>query len=333
MMLRFQNPELLWLLLLLPVLAFWWGNRGKMPALKFPTLAVGQIVGRKTKSRIGGFFLLARLLAVTFLILALARPQQGKSTTEIEASGIDIMLVIDASPSMLSLDFKLDGNQVDRLTVVKKVIRSFIEERPNDRIGLVGFAGDAYLVSPLTLDHDWLLKRMEQIEPGDLGQATAIGSGLITGINRLESKKSKSRIIILLTDGVNNAGSVTPPMAAEVARSLGIKIYTIGTGIEGEAPMPVPGPFGGQRIQMVKVEIDEPMLKNIAQKTGGLYFRATDTESLKQIYAEINQLEVSKRSIRKQDDYKELFAYVLIPTLALLLLELILSQTVYRRVP
>lgn len=333
MMLRFQDPAMLWLLLLLPVLAYWWGNKGKIPSLKFPTLAVGQLVGRKTKSRIGGFFLLIRLLALTLLILALARPQQGKSTTEIEASGIDIMLVIDASPSMLSLDFKLDGNQVDRLTVVKKVIRSFIQERPNDRIGLVGFAGDAYLVSPLTLDHDWLQKRMDQINPGDLGQATAIGSGLIAGINRLESKKSKSRIIILLTDGVNNAGSVTPPMAAEVARSLGIKIYAIGAGIEGEAPMPVRGPFGGQRIEMVKVEIDEPMLKNISQKTGGLYFRATDTESLKKIYAEINQLEVSKRSIRKQDNYKELFATFLIPAVVLLLLELTLSQTLYRRVP
>jgi len=331
-MMRFHDPQLLWLLLLLPVLAFWWGRYGKAPALRFPSIAVGELVGRKTRGQIGRIFLLGRLFAVGLIIMALARPQLGESTTQVEASGIDIMLVVDASPSMESLDFKLNGNQVNRLAVVKNVLRDFIEERPNDRIGLVAFAGEAYLVSPLTLDHDWLQRRLEQIEPGDLGEATAIGSGLATGLNRLDEKKAKSRILILLTDGVNNAGTITPQMAAEVASSLGVKIYSVGAGIQGEAPMPVPS-FGGTRLVMVKVEIDEVMLKAISDKTGGMYFRATDTESLKKIYAEINALEVTKRTIRKQDNYEELMFYVLIPAMMLLLAELVLMNTFFRRIP
>ncbi|NJK93024.1 MAG: VWA domain-containing protein [Blastochloris sp.] len=332
-MMRFHDPTLLWLLLVLPILALWWGGRGKSPSLRFPTLAVGKLVGHTTRNYVGLLSLSLRLLTVTLLILALARPQIGKSTAEVEASGIDIMLVIDASPSMQSLDFKLGLNQVDRLTVVKKVISEFIEERPNDRIGLVAFAGDPYLVSPLTLDHDWLLRRLEQIQPGDLGEATAIGSALAMGLSRLEEKKSKSRILILLTDGVNNAGSVTPSVAAEAARSLEIKVYTVGAGIQGEAPIPMRDPFGGIRYRMLPVEIDEVMLKDIAQKTGALYFRATTTESLKNIYSEINQLETTKRTLRKQEDYRELFAWLLGPALFLLGTELLLASTLLRRIP
>jgi Ca-activated chloride channel family protein len=332
-MMRFHDPDVLWLLLALPILAIWWGGRGKAPALRFPTIAVGEMVGRKTRSRVGGVFLLFRLVAVTLLIFALARPQIGKSTAEVEASGIDIMLVIDVSASMQSLDFKLEGRAVDRLTVVKKVIREFVEERPNDRIGMVAFAGQSALVSPLTLDHDWLQKRMDQIQAGDLGPATAIGSGLASALNRLEGRKSKSRIVILLTDGVNNAGSITPQMASEVARSLGIKVYTIGAGIQGDAPTPMRDAFGLVRTVMMKVEIDEAMMKEIAEKTGAHYFRATNTESLSRIYSEINKLETTKRSMRKQEDYRELAVYVLAPGLFLLALEILLSGTFFRRVP
>jgi Ca-activated chloride channel family protein len=251
----------------------------------------------------------------------------------VEASGIDIMLVIDASTSMRSLDFRLQGKEVDRLAVVKKVIREFVAQRPNDRIGMVAFASDPYLVSPLTLDHDWLQKRMEQIQPGDLGPATAIGSALAAGLNRLEEKKSKSRILILLTDGVNNAGSITPQMAADAARSVGIKVYTIGAGIQGQAPMPVQDSFGVMHKRMMKVEIDEVMLKQIAEKTGAHYFRATNTESLEQIYSEINKLETTKRTLRKQEDYLELMAYALGPAFFLLGLEILLVNTLFRRVP
>jgi Ca-activated chloride channel homolog len=332
-MIRFHDPAVLWLLLALPLLAFWWGGRGKTPALRFPTISVGEMVGQKTRGRVGMLFLLFRLLALMLVIAALARPQIGKSTTEVDASGIDIMLVIDASTSMQSLDFNLEGRQANRLTVVKKVIREFVEQRPNDRIGIVAFASDPYLVSPLTLDHDWLQKRMDQIQPGDLGPATAIGSALAAGLNRLEEKKSKSRILILLTDGVNNAGSIAPQMAAEAARSVGVKVYTIGAGIQGEAPMPVKDPFGREMLVRVKVDIDEEILKSIAEKTGARYFRATTTESLKKIYADINQLETTKRSIRRHEDYRELVAYALIPALFLLGLEVFMGSTFWRRVP
>jgi len=332
-MMRFHDPEVLWFFLALPILALWWGGRGKAPALRFPTVAVGELVGRKTRGRVGFLRLLLRLMAIAFLIIALARPQIGKSTAEVEASGIDIMLVIDASTSMRSLDFELQGQRVDRLTVVKKVILKFMAQRPNDRIGMVAFASDPYLVSPLTLDHDWLQKRLEKIQPGDLGPATAIGSALAAGLNRLEEKKSKSRILILLTDGVNNAGSITPQMAAEAARSVGIKVYTIGAGIQGEAPMPVQDAFGRLQTRMVKVEIDEIMLKQIAEKTGAQYFRATNTETLEQIYSEINKMETTKRTMRKQEDYKELMAYALGTALFLLAMEVLLANTLLRRVP
>jgi Ca-activated chloride channel homolog len=332
-MMRFHDPSVLWLLLALPILAVWWGGRGKVPALRFPTIAVGEIVGRKTAGSVGGFFLFFRLSALTLIIVALARPQVGTSTAEVEASGIDIMLVIDASTSMQSLDFRLQGRQVNRLDVVKKVIRDFIEQRPNDRIGMVAFASDPALVSPLTLDHDWLQKRMDLLQPGDLGPGTAIGSGLAAGLNRLEEKKSKSRILILLTDGVNNAGSITPPMAAEVARSVGIKVYTIGAGIQGEAPIPMRDPFGMTHVVNMKVEIDEVVLKEIAEKTGAHYFRATNTESLEQIYSEINKLETTKRTMRKQEDYRELMVYALAPALLLLALEILFANTLFRRVP
>jgi Ca-activated chloride channel homolog len=332
-MIRFHDPALLWLLLLLPMILLWWGRRGQAPALRFPTLAVGSQVGQKSRGRIGFYFLLLRTLALALLIVALARPQLEKSSSEIESSGIDIMLVIDASTSMKSLDFRINGKQADRLTVVKKAISEFVSQRPHDRIGMIAFASDPALVSPLTLDHDWLERRMEKLKPGDLGPATAIGSALAAGLHRLEEKASKSKILILLTDGVNNAGSITPAMAAEAARSVGIKVYTIGAGIQGEAPMPMQDPFGREVVRMVPVEIDEVMLKDIAEKTGAHYFRATNTESLQKIYDEINKLETVKRTLRKHADYEELFHYGLGAALLLLGLELLLAGTWWRRVP
>jgi Ca-activated chloride channel family protein len=260
------------------------------------------------------------------LILALARPQLGSSTTEIEASGIDILLAVDVSGSMEAMDFTLGGRPANRLEVVKQVVDEFIEQRPNDRIGLLAFAGRPYLVSPLTLDHSWLRKRLESLEIGMIEDGTAIGSAIGSGTNRLRDRKSKSRILILLTDGMNNAGRIPPLIAAEAAETLNIKVYTIGAGTRGEAPMPVTDNIGRRRLIRAKVDIDEETLTKVAEKTGAIYFRATDTASLARIYDEINKMETTTRTIKKFESYRELFLFFVLGALLLLTLELFQSR-------
>lgn len=273
------------------------------------------------------------LLGLALTIVALARPQLGKGRTEIETSGIDIQLVIDVSGSMQAMDFKIDGERMNRLEVVKKVVEEFVGERPGDRIGMVGFAGRPYMVSPLTLDHDWLKNRLKEVQIGRVEDGTAIGSAIASSVNHLRDSDAKSRIVILLTDGVNNGGAANPVTAAEAAKALGIKIYTIGAGTQGEAPMPMRDMFGRTRMRMVDVEIDEESLQEIAQLTGGQYFRATDTDSLVKIYDEINQLETTKRTVKKYEDYEELFLFALLPGVGLILLERTLGETRYRHLP
>ena len=262
----------------------------------------------------------------SLLILALARPQQGNSTTEIEASGIDILLAVDVSGSMEAMDFTLDGKPTNRLDVVKKVVDEFITQRPNDRIGLLAFGGRPYLVSPLTLDHSWLQKRLESLEIGMVEDGTAIGSAIGSGTNRLRDKKSKSRILILLTDGMNNSGRIPPLIAAEAAETLAIKVYTIGAGTRGEAPIPVTDPFGRRRLIQAKVDIDEETLTKVAELTGARYFRATDTASLEKIYKEINDMETTTRTIKKFEHYRELFPLFILTALMLLCVEIVLSR-------
>ena len=221
-MMRFLYPQLLWLLALLPLLAFIKGQRGPAPALVFSTTSLVAALAAGRKARPGRLLAALRLLALALLILACARPQLGNTTTEIEASGIDILLAVDVSGSMEALDFTLQGKPANRLDVVKSVIRQFVDQRPNDRIGLLAFSGRPYMVSPLTLDHDWLLQRLASLSIGMVEDGTAIGSAIGVGVNRLQDPKAKSRILILLTDGMNNAGAVPPLVAAEAAEALGI---------------------------------------------------------------------------------------------------------------
>ena len=235
---RFLHPEILWLLTLLPLLALIKGRRGPAPALIFSTTAIAATLAQGRRTSPGNIMTAIRLLAIGLLIVALARPQLGNTTTEIKASGIDILLAVDLSGSMQAMDFTLHGQPADRLDVVKSVVDQFIDARPNDRIGLVAFASKPYMVSPLTLDHDWLRKRLESLSIGMVEDGTAIGSAIGAGINRLREKDAKSRIMILLTDGMNNAGKVPPLVAAEAAETLKIKVYTIGAGTRGEALMP-----------------------------------------------------------------------------------------------
>ena len=330
---QFLHPELLWLLLLLPVLAIWKARWGQPVAVKIPSTTDAQGIGAKSRSRVGGFLIFLTLLAFALLITALARPRHGKGSSEIEASGIDIILTLDVSGSMEALDFELHGKAMNRLEVVKDVVAKFVGQRPNDKLGMVAFAGRPYMVSPLTMDHDWLGKRLAEVKLGQVEDGTAIGSAIASSVSHLRDSQAKSRIIILLTDGVNNAGAVNPLTAAEAAKALGIKIYTIGAGVRGEAPFPVQDQFGRRHLQMVKVDIDEKILEDIAKATGGQSFRATDTDSLTHIYDSINQLETTTRKLKKYQHYDELYLYFLVPGLALLLLELVMSQTRWRRLP
>jgi Ca-activated chloride channel homolog len=320
---RFLYPELLWLLILLPLLAFIRGRRGQAPALIFSTTSVAATLAQGRRTSPGHILTAVRLLAIGLLIVALARPQQGNTTTEINASGIDILLAVDVSGSMQAMDFTLKGKQADRLDVVKSVVDQFIDARPNDRIGLVAFSGRPYMVSPLTLDHSWLRKRLESLSIGMVEDGTAIGSAIGSGINRLREKDAKSRIMILLTDGMNNAGKVPPLVAAETAETLKIKIYTIGVGTRGEAPMPITDNFGRKRLVRAKVDIDEDTLNKVAQMTGARYFRATDTQSLQKIYDEINTMETTTRTIKNFEHYRELFPILVIAALLLFGLELL----------
>lgn len=332
-MIHFLNPELLWLLALLPLLALWRGRKGRVAAVEYSNVEIARTVARETRSRPARWTTLLRLLVAALLILGLARPQFGQGRSEIQASGVDLMLAVDVSGSMEALDFTINGQPANRLECVKSVVSKFIEARPNDRIGLVAFAGAPYLVSPLSLDHQWLQQNLERVRIGLIEDGTAIGSALATSVNRLRDQPSKSKIVVLLTDGLNNAGKVAPQTAAEAAKAMGVKVYTIAAGAEGEAPMPVKDQFGNQRLATVKVDVDEAGLKKIADETGGKFFRATDTESLADIYAEIDRMEKTTHQVKKFAKYHELFAFAVVPGLLLLGLNLGLEQTRFRRLP
>jgi Ca-activated chloride channel family protein len=332
-MIRLLHPEALWLLALLPLAAILRGRRGPAAALRFSSLAVAGRLGRTRRSRAGLLRAAARLLVLACVVVALARPQLGRGTTEIEQRGIDIMLAVDVSTSMEALDFERDGERVNRVEAVKAVVAKFIEARPNDRIGLVAFAGRPYLVSPLTFDHDWLLRRLDTLRTGMMEDGTAIGSAIASATNRLRDEASKSRIAILLTDGMNNAGEIAPVTAAEAAQALGTRVYTIGAGTRGEAPVPVRDAFGREAIALAKVDIDEETLTKVAEMTGARYYRATDSDSLGRIYDEIDRLETSPRTIKRFERHEELFAWALLPGLALLALELAHAHTRLRRIP
>ncbi|HEY4341011.1 MAG TPA: VWA domain-containing protein [Steroidobacteraceae bacterium] len=332
-MYRFANPELLWLLAMLPLLLLWRGRRGPLPAIEYPSLALVRELARNTRSRVGSILAGLPLLGVALLIVAIARPQEGASNATVHASGVDIMLLLDVSGSMQSLDFKLDNLPASRLDVVKSVVRKFIMARPNDRIGLTIFAGRPYLISPVTLDHAWLLDNLERVTIGDIEDGTAIGSALASGLNRLRNQTAKSKIVILMTDGQNNAGQIPPITAAEAARALGVKVYTIGIGVRGEAPFPVTDAFGRRRIVMEKVDVDEATLGKISTTTNARFYRATDTDSLTRIYSEIDKLEKTSFTVHSYERWRELFDWPALAAIIVLGLSLLAQFALRRRIP
>ena len=330
----FAHPWFLLLLLLLPACAWLKGKRGRPPAFLYSSVQLVRAVLNVSRSRSGGFLAALRWLALAIFIVALAQPRLAKSQTQIKASGIDIAVAIDLSGSMASEDFEVAGGRLSRIDMAKAVLKKFIEKRPNDRIGLIAFATEAYIAAPLTLDHVFLERNLDRLELDVIdGSRTAIGSGLSTAINRLRDLKSKSKIVILMTDGENNAGKLAPLTVAEAAQTLGVKVYTIGVGMRGNAPMPGRDIFGRKVYQMIPVDIDEDTLTKIADMTGGKYYRADNAERFQQIYAEIDKLEKSEAVVKKYTEFDELFAWFLVPGLGLLFLEQVLKNTVMRRLP
>ncbi len=329
----FAHPWVLWLLLAVPFLAWLKGRRGGSAAITFSSTNLVEKLGSRRRSRAGAVLLGLQLAALALFIIALARPQLGRVTTRVQATGVDIMLVLDVSRSMLAEDFSIGNQRANRIDAVKLVTEQFIRQRPNDRIGIVAFAGKPYLVSPLTLDHDWLIRNLERLRIGLVEDGTAIGSAIAAGSNRLKDKEAKTKLIVLLTDGDNNAGNVQPLTAAEAAKSLGIRIYTVGAGSVGEAPFPMQNAFGRTVYRNVPVNFDEKTLQEIAALTDARYFRATDTSSLKAIFSEIDKLEKSKVEVEKTARFRDLFHWLVIPAAVLLLLEMILSNTLWRRLP
>ncbi len=332
-MIRFLQPMWFWAFALLPLIVLWSGRRGPVAAVEYSDVSLARDVARLTRSRIGGVVGLLPVLAAACMIIGLARPQRTDSHTEVTANGIDIVLGLDVSGSMEALDFLVNGERVNRIAVVKSVVAKFIDERPNDRIGLIAFAGSPYIVSPLTLDHDWLLQNLERVNVGLGDDGTAIGSAIAAAVNHLRTTKAKSKVVILLTDGVNNSGKIAPLSAAEAARALGVKVYTIGVGVRGKAPLPVRDERGKVHMMLMDVDVDEKTLQAVAKETGGLFYRATDTDSLRKIYDQINRYETSAQSVQKFEHVQDLYRWALLPALGLLGLGVTLQNTRFRRLP
>ena len=331
---RFASPWWLLLLALLPLVAWFRRRWFREAVFTYSSLALVKGITELRRSIASTVLSVLRWLALLLLVLALARPQVGQGTAPLRASGIDIVLALDLSGSMRAEDFMLNGERVNRVRIAKDVIQRFLDQRVADRIGLVVFASSAYIASPPTLDHSFVRRNLDRLDVLN-EQGTAIGSALSAAINRLRELKSKSRIIILMTDGQNNAGKVTPLTAADAAATLGVKVYTIGVGTHGTAPMPVGlDPFTGRlHYQNVPVDIDEATLKEVSARTGARYYRADSTETLRNIYQEIDQLEKTEAVTKRFAYWQELFPYLAGGGLLLLLLEILLGQTVWRKLP
>ena len=329
----FAYPWVLTALAALPLLAWLKHRFERQPAFIYSSVGLVHGISNRGKNRARMFFRMLRWFVLALFIVALARPRLVDDTKQIKASGIDIVLCLDLSTSMKAEDFKDDdGKRINRLNMARKVMSDFVQKRPSDRIGLVAFAGEAYMAGPLTLDHDFLLNNLARLDFGAIVDGTAIGSGLISGINRLRDVKSKSKIVILMTDGQNNRGEVPPLTAAEAAEALEIKVYTIGVGTRGLARIPR-RVFGGVQYVQQKVNIDEDTLTQIADKTGGKYYRADSADTLKKIYDEIDQLEKTKVVVKKLTRFEELLHWPIAIGLGLLLTEMLLGHTLFRRLP
>ncbi len=321
----FNHPYFLFLLLLLPVLAWLKGRRAAQPAFLYSSLKLVEGLTSVRRSRAGGFLAALRWLALALLIVALAQPRLSKSTMEVKASGIDIVCALDLSGSMYTEDYNINGQGISRFHIAQAVLRKFIEGRPDDRIGLVVFAARAFIAAPLTLDHDFLLANLDRLEIGTINSdATAIGDGIVTALNRLRNLKAKSKIIVLMTDGGNNSGNIDPMTAAEAAKALGVKVYTVGLGnaeLVREMGLP-PGYLP-----------DTDTLQKISDMTGGKFYRANNAEELTAIYKDIDKLEKTQAVINKYTQYRQLFAWFISGGLALLMVEAALGQTLLRRLP
>ena len=335
MIFRFESPWFLSLLLLLPVLAAWpvLARRWARPAgLRYADVRRAITARRSWRVTARPMLNMARIVALAFIIVAVARPQTGQAREIVKGEGVDIALALDISGSMASLDFEPQN----RLEAAKVVISDFVQGRPYDQIGLVVFASNAFSQSPPTTDHNVLLRLLERTELAtDLGidDGTAIGMGLANAGNMLKDSDAKSKVIILLTDGVNNAGEIDPLTAADAAEALGLRVYTIGMGRPGEVPVPTVDLFGREQIVYQESVLDEATLQEIAARTGGRYYRAQDTSALKEIYDEINSLEKSQVEVERFTRYQELMGWFLIPALALVASEMALRKTVFRKLP
>ena len=325
----FEYPKLLWLLAVPALLILhylWMELRGRRPHMRVSTAAPWMQGGTSPLAVLRHLPFVLRTAALVLIIVAIARPRSSTEIEKIDTEGIDIVLAMDVSTSMLARDFK-----PDRISAAKDLAVEFIAQRPSDRMGIVVFAGESYTQCPLTTDRATLINLMKEVQTGLIEDGTAIGNGLATAVARMKDSDAKSRVVILLTDGVNNSGEISPQTAAEIAKTYGIRVYTIGVGANGMAPYPVMTPWGVD-IQQMKVEIDEKLLQEIADVTGGRYFRATDNTKLSEIYSEINKMEKARTTIDSFPVYKELFGRYALAALICLLLELLVFVAI-RRMP
>jgi len=328
----FAHPYVLLLLLLVPVLSWLKGKRGQAAAFVYSSVDLVRPISGLRRSRAGAILANLRWLALALFVVALAQPRLVRGESHVKASGIDIVVALDLSGSMRSEDF---GPGESRIKLAKEVLVKFIDGRPNDRIGLVAFAKDAYIASPPTLDHDYLQAQLERLQIGGIDEdATAIGSALMAALNRIKDLNDKSKIVILMTDGQNNSGKIAPMTAAEVAQALAVKVYTIGIGRQGTAPYPRGKDIFGRTVyDQIPVDVDEETLKKIAQLTNGKYYRADTADTLHRIYEEIDRLETTEVDVKKYRHYDELFSQAAVAGLAVLTLEIVLAQTVWRKLP
>ncbi|MFH1854642.1 MAG: VWA domain-containing protein [Candidatus Omnitrophota bacterium] len=328
---RFANPLFLVLLSVIPLFVWDYFRRSlaKDSGIVFSDISVFKGIRPGFRARYRHASMILRMTVLFILILAMARPQAGQKEEEIITEGIDIVLTLDTSGSMKAEDFKPQN----RLGAAKEVMEEFIKSRLNDRIGLVVFSRFSFTQCPLTLDYGVLLNLLDKIHIGMIEDGTAIGTAIANSVNRLRDSTAKSKVIILLTDGINNAGKIDPLTAAKAAKALGIKIYTIGAGRPGGALYPVEDPIFGKRYVQMNTEIDEVLLKQIADETSGMYFRAKDEKGLREIYETIGKLEKTKIETKEYANYTELAGYLLLPALIILLLETTLANTVFRKIP
>lgn len=329
---EFKTPYLLALLPLLAVTFYLWRSRHKESSFQFPSANMMEGAPKGWKLRCYRLPQYLRWLALVLLIVGLAGPRKVLDETLVTSEGIDIILALDVSGSMAAEDFVINGQRKNRLDIIKSVVKEFIDKRISDRIGLVVFAARAYTACPLTTDYNWLKENLSRVRLGVLEDGTAIGSGISSSLLRLKDSHAKSRIVILLTDGANNAGHIDPLTAAKLAATMGVKVYTIGAGTNGFAPVPV-NMFGQIVYQNIAVDIEEEPLKQIAGMTGAKYFRATDTEALRQIYKNIDTLEKTKIETKNYRQYQELFWIFVLGALGLLALDILLANTVLFKIP